>query len=646
MRRPHAPFANLSVLRLYELTMINLPEKPSLLLPGARRLHEQERGAIAILAMAGALILLLASWTVYDAGASAQKKMDAQIAADTAALSQATIKARSMNLMAYANVTKRSVWGIHSLYPAYMYAVPQWIHGDYNLAGLSLQGFLGMDSVCSTCFQLSGEDGSDNALCNLCNFMNTNRSLWKSVACRYDDYETACSGSNPDSWGDFYRFSGHDHNTGPHEMMELDPGYDYPKLANDDLQQKMLAGDNISDGPPYTFRVGDGDSWSTSFFGKDLIAIDNYQRYIFAISPWWGWTEQSMRAVRNGATLSGSFPAPAGVLPDNVENITQSIISHYSSATPIAGDGTFHNYSNYIDSLPVRPGKMGTMSSHLKSSVNAGNILNIVKSCLDGGNCQTENPFLFEHLLNMARFILSSEGTVVGFSGQGILEHVSSVVVNLLAGTHAFRDRGVGFTSNAMVRAMGENRIAAEPWELRPFRNAGEWQVQTSSLVLAMVADFTSFNLLQARQKYDIVGEDYTGMDAKSVRYREHFYGESFGDRPAPIDPTSILEKNTYRASSTWAMSRAEIFHTGAAGPDLWTPSWSSRMRPIVLGSEWADAQYNMNQVYHDSLPYMVLSRSIGATGAWPLTQVGVDLLRMEAISNAMGPSTIGGLAK
>ncbi|RAL25011.1 hypothetical protein DL240_02015 [Lujinxingia litoralis] len=616
------------------------------LLDGPRHLHEQQRGAIAILAMAGAMILLLASWTVYDTGSAAQKKMDAQIAADTAALSQATVKARSMNLLAYANVTKRSVWGIHTLYPSYMSAVAQWIHGDYSLGGFDFESFTGMNAICTACYATSGEDGSNNELCNLCNYMNNNRVMWKNVACKENDFETACSSSDPDSWGDFYRFSGHDHNTETHELMETEQGSEYPKLIETDLEKKLRDGRESGAPAPYTFRVGEDPSWSKNFFGKDLIAIDNYQRFITAITPWWGWTEQSLRAVRNGATLSGSFPTPPGVLPDSTRRITETLIDHFSDATPVGSAETIHNHSSYVDGLPVRPGNIGTMKSHLASAVSAGNIFNVLKACLDGGNCATENPFLLEHMLNIASFLLNSEGTVVGFSGDGALEFASSVLVHLLGSLETFRTRGLQFTQNSMVQSMGANRIAAEPWELRPFRNTGEWQLQTSNLVLAMVADFTSFSILQGRKKYELLNSDYMHNDAKSVRYRNHFYAESFADRPTPIDPTAINEKNTYRAASTWAMSRAEIFHTGADGPDLWTPSWTSRMRPIVIGNEWHLAGYNMNQVYHDTLPYMVLSRTIGATGQWPLNQVGVDMLRMEKISHSMGPSTIGGLTK
>src|SRR5690554_465283 len=244
-------FANDFVLHVYELIMIKLPPQPTHLLSGAHRLHEHQRGAIAILAMAGALILLLASWIVYDAGASAQKKMDAQIAADTAALSQATVKARSMNLLAYANVTKRSVWGIHSLYPSYMYAVAQWIHGSYTVAGLDLSGLFSMDAMCEACFE-----SSNNEVCNLCNFMNNNRQAWKSIACKYPDSDTGCDANEPKTWGDFYRFTGHDHNIYPHEIMKLDQGADYAKLYESNLADKMLMGDTISAAPDYTFRVG------------------------------------------------------------------------------------------------------------------------------------------------------------------------------------------------------------------------------------------------------------------------------------------------------------------------------------------------------------------------------------------------------
>ena len=80
------------------------------------RMHRDEGGAIVVLAFAGCLFLFLVGLTLYDAGFMARDKVDVQNAADTAAYSQAAVKARAMNMVSFANVGKRTIVGIGSMY--------------------------------------------------------------------------------------------------------------------------------------------------------------------------------------------------------------------------------------------------------------------------------------------------------------------------------------------------------------------------------------------------------------------------------------------------------------------------------------------------------------------------------------------------
>lgn len=79
--------------------------------------HHSQGGAIILLVLAGFLILMLSSLMMFDAGRAASDKMEVQTAADTAAYSQAVIKARTMNMLTYANTAKRMI---------YAYVVTYW----------------------------------------------------------------------------------------------------------------------------------------------------------------------------------------------------------------------------------------------------------------------------------------------------------------------------------------------------------------------------------------------------------------------------------------------------------------------------------------------------------------------------------------
>src|SRR5690554_3895507 len=96
-----------------------------------RGFHHDEGGAILLFSLAGILILMLMTWTVMDAGQVTRTKFEVQASADMAAYSQAAVKARSMNMLAYTNIAKRSVVGIHALYNGMFTAYEEWLMDEY-----------------------------------------------------------------------------------------------------------------------------------------------------------------------------------------------------------------------------------------------------------------------------------------------------------------------------------------------------------------------------------------------------------------------------------------------------------------------------------------------------------------------------------
>lgn len=72
-----------------------------------QRLHRGQSGAVALLCLAGALILLMMGLMLFDGIEAASNKVHVQAATDAAAHSQASVNARTMNMTAFANVGKR-----------------------------------------------------------------------------------------------------------------------------------------------------------------------------------------------------------------------------------------------------------------------------------------------------------------------------------------------------------------------------------------------------------------------------------------------------------------------------------------------------------------------------------------------------------
>ena len=626
----------------------------------AEKLDRDQNGAVAFLCLIAILILLLVAWTMFDAGLAARDKVRAQTTADTAAYSQAAIKARSMNMLAYSNISKRSIWGIHSLYPAYMVATHSWIKS----------AILGNCNACQ-----SGDAGSLD--CQICHVARTERVRWVVNACGQwtpEDVQTGedeyfpgdiqrgsvCNPDRMETWGLFRSMAGRDH-SGEMRINQdgtqiLDAGarwdpdnYKYTRSGSDFGARRFLP-------------IGDDRDPGTIFYhyvGKDLLAIDNYQRYIAGLTPWWGWSEQLIRSIRNGATISASWPAPVGRFPNFVYSLRDTLLQFMAAVFPGSyGSGQGHQASLYTDSLPVFPGNVGTMKSHIQSVIGAGpttsNLIDCAVRSMRQGSWECGDiframghPFYLEHLINALYFALHSNGLVGTDYFQFPWAWAAKLIIHHNAIANHFHTSGVNFTHNSAGFNMGEDRIAAEPWFLKQPRHAADWQLSTSNLVLSYISRGNQFDDDQdgSRQKFGIL-EDYRSSDNQTQRGREiqqHFHGglpQSF----------AAIQELTYGASGYWSMSRSEIFFNvsdrSKFPPDLWRPSWQPRMRPVSLPGEFQQGQYMISQVFREVMMTIAIGSVLGVANLNDMMQAAIDLLHMERASMAMGPSTVEGIAK
>src|SRR5690554_5242355 len=109
--------------------MMNL-RPPQKLRNSLQRMHRDESGAIVLLCLAACMFLFMVGLLMYDAGKVARDKVDVQMAADTAAYSQAAVKARAMNSIAFANVGKRTISGIRNMYYTQFIHYLDWYQGQ------------------------------------------------------------------------------------------------------------------------------------------------------------------------------------------------------------------------------------------------------------------------------------------------------------------------------------------------------------------------------------------------------------------------------------------------------------------------------------------------------------------------------------
>lgn len=101
-----------------------------------KNFHHNERGAIALLVLAGMLVVLMMALVIFDAGEAGRDKVAVQAAADTAAWSEAAVEARAMNMIAFANVAKRVTIGMTAFYDALWLSYIELLAASVALAAL------------------------------------------------------------------------------------------------------------------------------------------------------------------------------------------------------------------------------------------------------------------------------------------------------------------------------------------------------------------------------------------------------------------------------------------------------------------------------------------------------------------------------
>lgn len=263
------------------------------------RTRDDEAGAVALLCLAAVLALMMMAWVILDAHKSTSDKIMLQGAADTAAFSHAAVEARSMNMIAYANIAKRSIVGIHSLYPAMFFAYTLWLA-----------------SHMARCFKWLPN------LSSCAKFFANVFSPWGNELIR-----------------DHVKYSGNP--LTPYLDASIQALRDIASWLGYDTDPTSMSGGN-----------------SKYAHAKDIKALDNYQHYMKDLTPWWGWSEQLSRGWRNGATAVASFPPPPGKITVTLSGVQKAIDTLNGILGALGMNQIDVNTFHGNDNLPVK--KLGS----------------------------------------------------------------------------------------------------------------------------------------------------------------------------------------------------------------------------------------------------------------------------------------------
>lgn len=621
----------------------NLAPRPHKLTPCERlsALHHEESGAIMMAALAGTLILFMISMALYDAGNVARTKIQVQTAADTAAYSQAAVKARTMNANAYVNVTKRSIVGMAEVYHAsysmffsYVSANARACTNDPNNPNQAAC-IIAFQNPCSGTVGGNAASGGAGCVANWdVAYQETSRD--------WDDVDVTGDGSGLDAAvGGFVEAYP---STSPISGVSAPVGvFRVRNLASRELQGSM------------------------GKYNKELQQLTRYQEYMQKITPWWAFMESVTRAVHNQATLATSFPPPRGLNTSSMPAWVNSAKGAMQSSGYVIADSGYKDWS-WDD--PVLNRKV-TLATNLRTPWNGDADLSSLRAAGALGQrkgqssdalemCQMlrsknpgtpnyDDPNLAEEMqLNVAYQKARSEGLAAtdAFAGayfdsdQGagsattpaILGGYSLCVMDMIGATSGYAGTNGGYI--AASQSAGSFIPALNPYYASPY-------------IVMVERDQTAVDMMRLS---NIVFTYREGEGVRDGRERLEFMSGDY-------NPSQVHD--TAKGAGSWTMARSEIVTqgkmSGTQGRVLasgeWHPNWTARLRPLSLPGELsalsaAGSSNFLTSAFYESFLYVGVADKEGLLRDFNRNYLYDDLKVMMRATNAMDDASSRGLTK
>lgn len=464
------------------------------LLNALQQAHRDERGAIVLLLLAAFLIVFMTALVVYDTGQSARDKMDAQIGADTAAFSQAAIKSRGMNMIAYANVAKRTFYAFSMMYSA---------------------AYLGMIAAAS-------------------------------------HYSSKCT-PHPATW--------------PMCLKALE-GWAMVAVEAGEFVAKNRT----------TLGI-----FADAYAAAEVDYLDEYSKYMNGITPWWAWSEALTRGLRNGTTITGSWPPP----PGEAAGINALWVKVNKYAEMFLGENMHALYpsAGAKDGLPIekKEGGLQGIAAH--------------------GFLCASTAVSTEHLWMWGEHYVRSEGFAK--DQQAILAGILATPLGCFAASSTLGDAVLPFeiADGASGSALDIGDGMTDP----------RWTQATSNIVLSYKMDPDRWSNEGDRQRYMYMSDEYLeetaiakgggyfALTRSEIVYSGGIISSAVGNLQGMLGNTGPVGAEF----GGFLGALRDVFDQ----PNMWAARWTARMRPMQLPGE--EEMPRFDAMVLDMLPYMILTTPI-----------------------------------
>lgn len=531
---------------------------------GLCELHSNQSGALALLCLAGILIILMMGMMIFDVTEVANEKVHIQASADASAHSQASVTARTMNMVAFANVGKRINIGYVAAYDAILGWMGWLVGAGWVLTALCAVIGVFAPPVLKACAKMAKVMAGATCVYALEEVVDR--------APHWNDVVTKTFGPEIRGFNNYQQFMA---DITPYWAWSQGVWRGFVNRAPITVGYPAPKG-NVTYSAQVPIRPRAGNNWDTMCEKADRTPTSDI------LSSFSGEGDGFLSAITQQADrwyMFGDFLLKNGI--------------------SVVGGDAQGSGGNWSDAGTVGPGDLGSeddMDGGV-DGMNCGELEELAnqsgwdmdppKHCDDddddeceeergsldmggqiidlGMDCATDaiKDALGDGLGELADAVDCSDINAAGAYGAIFLSGTLALLINptqmlddkggLIAGIirrllpRSFRDRCTGRSRSRF--AQFQNDGAA--WELM----RDDWLMNSSTLIYAYRPN-ASRNT-QSKEKYNIVGGDVNHGFLNSA------------------------------SSGVWALSRGEITWQGGGEPNLWESEWGARIRPVALQGEW-----------------------------------------------------------
>ncbi len=358
---------------------------------------------------------------------------------------------------------------------------------------------------------------------------------------------------------------------------------------------------------------------------KEINQLDRYSAYMYAITPWWAWIEATGRSMGNGAMVSASWPPPPSSI-GNIKNAVTTTSSTVDWALGTSFTAMMPSLSQATDALPVtRRDRQKVWEAKLepfKFDWSQG------AAAAGVGYC-AEYAFSMELLLTSAQTYIKSKDQPKGWKTIFAVAQVLPVIGCAAASLAYHND---GYLDWRINKNLGEDK--------------NKWLQATSNISIAYKPRAGTM-------------ADSGGRSKLSYTKRDHKDNPLYGNEGYfALARSELVYKQPFEILATGGLSFLTAI-PGVSGrlglqnnPDMWSPRWKAKNRPIALpgeklGSSVQGPDAGLGTIINDTIPFLIVGSILGIIDPDFTAGSGLkDLEYIYRVGTSMGPDQFEGLVK